>query len=837
MSNRTTIRSASRSVSVAVTVAFYLSLWSLNFLRYWTSLSDDDQWGLWKATMIRLGDLPVRDFVIVGDPLDFSLSLLFQTVWGPTALSEYLLAASVLTLGTFFFAAGARRIGVQGVTLLLVYAGLLLAATRIDVHSTPKHLVLGMAAFTICSVAMTATDSGGRRWLRLAVVTCSVAFLYRHDLLAIVLPPIAVALLVTTISRGFPWREYTILAGGVCLTVAIYVLGIVLVTGSVSGVRDYVRDYVAIGTAKAGQSALRTDSLFNNFLSPDALLRSARDAYPSFISLFRDFLVAVKFAREDAPFTVTLITESDADLLQFFDRAARLCPATNGCVDGIKIILPASANLVASDSGPFDNPYVKDLKGLRRPVFLRLEVPSDRTVDVRWEAPIASAAVRSAEEMFALHRRQIEAADTVRYTVGAASPLFRDPTVLFENELVRGVARMPSRIDIPGLRRDWARLVDNNGLELELAENTPRSALQTTLEQLHALTPTYRVAVRLAGRQADQLTLTPSADTAVRREGARPTEIDKRPVALRDRIEMTRRRIGFVPTSWLFVWLLLLPLAVAAVAVLGWRRYTAARLVVSLAFLLFLSNVALVRWPDLVPVYFSLPLLLCAAAVAMTRPGDVSTGTDRWSDRSLLVLSGVLLLTWFLVAVPTLIGQVDVPNTIKDPTDFSRHFVSDYRAATMRPRSELTARNGGFGFIQHYLNRCTTTSDRVFVVGDKMSIPYVTQRRVFFSTDLHEGVLSSDRAQQRVVEALTSARNVPVFLSEMPGGPVAGLTQDRIRSAARRTFGGWTLVNETTVRPTQQFWLGFSRSYPFDSVDELSGWPCHKAVARLQSQN
>jgi hypothetical protein len=164
--------------------------------------------------------------------------------------------------------------------------------------------------------------------------------------------------------------------------------------------------------------------------------------------------------------------------------------------------------------------------------------------------------------------------------------------------------------------------------------------------------------------------------------------------------------------------------------------------------------------------------------------------------------------------------------------EFTRQVKARYLDATARPRSELTGQTVGFRFIEDYVNRCTAPTDRVFVVGDKASFPYVSQRRIFRSTDFHEGVFSADRPQRSVANALASAHNVPVYVSEMPGGPLAALSQDHIRTAARQVFGDWRLVNETPVRPTQQFWIGFSRTYPFDSVDPRSGWPCYRGDAR-----
>ena len=154
MPSVTRLRAPVRLASVLRVLPFYLGLWGFNLLRYWGALSDDDQWALWQATMVRLGDVPVRDFVIIGDPLDLGLSLLFQTLLGPTALSEYLLATSVLTLGTMLFVASAKRAGIQGGMLGVVYLGLFLAAARIDIHSTAKHIVLGLTAFTVCCVPM-----------------------------------------------------------------------------------------------------------------------------------------------------------------------------------------------------------------------------------------------------------------------------------------------------------------------------------------------------------------------------------------------------------------------------------------------------------------------------------------------------------------------------------------------------------------------------------------------------------------------------------------------------------------------------------------------------------
>jgi len=295
----------------------------------------------------------------------------------------------------------------------------------------------------------------------------------------------------------------------------------------------------------------------------------------------------------------------------------------------------------------------------------------------------------------------------------------------------------------------------------------------------------------------------------------------------RDIVQTLHHRAAIIPYVLQHVWILLLPLAVAATVGIAVRDRQAAAALAGLVALQMAASPTIVRREVFVPLYLSLPLVM--TAVMIVAGNNLPSRVPAWRRRAVTALSALWFLSWFVIGVPTLVGEVEIPRGIEQPSIFWSYFNARRHEATLRPRSQLTAANGGLHFIEDYISRCTAPSDRIMVGGDRMSIPYVTQRRVFYTTDFHEGVPASEQSQSKVAEQLRTSRHIPIFLSENHEGPWTRLSRRTIRRAARDAFDRLELVADSPMAAGQNFWIGFSRNYRFNAVDEISGWPCYRS--------
>ena len=792
-------------------LVFPIALWLFTFLRYTETLSDDDQWALWKSTMVLLGDVPVRDFVLVGDPLDMGMSLLFQVVFGATALSEYLLGATVLTIGTMLFAAATRRLGVRGRLLGVVYVGLFLAAARIDIHTTPKHIALGLAAFTI-SVVVGAGAEGRSRWpFALTILTCGVAFFYRHDLLAVVLPALTIALLLSVRPWQLAARRVMQLASAIGAMVVFYLALVATVTGSFHGVADYVGDYLAIARAK---SADRSPMV------PAAPLQAMREA----IAQLSDR--AARFADGAQPLggataRASVASGNPADVLSRLDRLREVCRPDDGCaVSGIKIMVPATVNVARDHRDVLISPFTRDIKGLRRPTVATMV---GETIIVEWEELLTHPDVQAAERAWGLTRESLGEPDAAKYVIRPESPIAADFTALLTSPLVYRVERLTPALDVAWLTENWNRVAGDTAKEIEIADTIPRDALESIFRSLDVPGAVFRFEAQGPQLRLSHLAVrSPDSPDAAPDEEPLEVTIHAVPIPMPD-----RRRAAIVPYFLQHVWILLLPLAVAATAAFAVRDRQTAAAIAALVALQMAANPTIVRREVLVPLYLSLPLVVTAVMVVTGK--NLPSRVPAWRRRAVRTLSTLWLLSWFVIAVPTLAGEVEIPRGVEQPSILWSYFNVRRHEATLRPRSQLTAADGGLHFIEAYISRCTAPSDRIMVGGDRMSIPYVTQRRVFYTTDFHEGVPASEQSQSKVAEQLHTSRHIPIYLSENFEGPWSRLSQRTIRRAARDVFDRLELVADSPMAAGQSFWIGFSRNYRFNAVDEVSGWPCYRS--------
>lgn len=157
--------------TASVMVLFAL-LWQ--FLTY-NGFPNDHYFHVARARQMLLGELPVRDFVDPGAPLQYVLSAAARWLFGDVAGPELLVVALGVAVGaaaTVICASWLARSTVVAVGVALLE---ILASPRS--YSYPKMLLYGLAGCVIAAVAAHAT----RPRLFAAAGLTAIAFLMRHD--------------------------------------------------------------------------------------------------------------------------------------------------------------------------------------------------------------------------------------------------------------------------------------------------------------------------------------------------------------------------------------------------------------------------------------------------------------------------------------------------------------------------------------------------------------------------------------------------------------------------------------------------------------------------------
>lgn len=790
-----------RASPVLGQILFFSSLFFVNWLRYMEELSDDDQWSLWKATMMRWGDVPFRDFVIVGDPLDMFASWIFQSIFGNSALGEYVLAALVLTLGTWLFSRAAARYALSWKVSAVLYLGLFLSALRIDIHSTPKHLVLALATWTVVRILFRASG------VALASFTCGIAFLYRHDFLLVVVPAISLAFVLRYLGDAEPWRRAWAKlwrTGAWSASVLVYYFVLVaVVSGSFTGVKTYLQDYISIEKTKSMSSS----KWLSREVAREALVDCSAfaDSLVNWVSLVKGVFVVSRY-------DIAFRTSNPGALLEVKNEADRLCNLNKDCEPRrveISYTRPEATALKIGDF--FDSKFIEGVRNLARPVPGRY-VANDGEIRITWEIPTSDPRVLEAEKQWGLKTADESGIYQRTYNVRGASPS-ANWMALASHPDVRILDFVSQKPDVELLRKDWKSFLRKDR-PLNLLIDRELGNIDDLVAKLQMDEALYRLDFSANHATSTQLLkyfqLEGPGDFSIDRE----SRVVFGPI--RSALRSVQKGLRIVPYSWSYLWMWLFPLFTAAfLCFRGWYRGTwQQRAVIAVAALWIVANAVLVRWFALAPVYASLPLVwLCIARQS-------ATGKQRrflsWA-----------LASWFFFLGLVVTGDLELPREFYEFRSVKEALKSKIHDARGKPRLDVTfERESAFRYIEHYLHRCMRSEDRVFVVGDKMSIPYATQRRIYRSTNWHEGIGSDPASQEKVVRELNQSREIPFFVSEIHGGPLAGLSQNQVRAAVRKNFGNWIQLNESVINPTQEFWIGFSKNYRFGKPDKLTGWPC-----------
>jgi hypothetical protein len=162
-----------RRLGIATATVFVVAL-GWQFATY-NGFSNDHYFHVARAQQMLLGELPVRDFVDPGAPLQYVISAAARWLFGDSAAPELLVVALGVAVGAAATVVAATWLG--GAVLLAAGMALLQILASPRSYSYPKMLLYGIAGCVIVAVASKATRA---RLLGAAVLTAA-AFLMRHD--------------------------------------------------------------------------------------------------------------------------------------------------------------------------------------------------------------------------------------------------------------------------------------------------------------------------------------------------------------------------------------------------------------------------------------------------------------------------------------------------------------------------------------------------------------------------------------------------------------------------------------------------------------------------------
>jgi hypothetical protein len=246
----------------AAIVFFFALLWQ--FLTY-NGFPNDHYFHVARARQMLLGELPVRDFVDPGAPLQYVLSAGARWAFGEAAGPELLVVALGVAVGaaTTVIAASwlARSIVVAvGVAFLEI-----LASPRS--YSYPKMLLYGIAGCVIVSVTAQAT----RARVFAAAALTAIAFLMRHDHGLFIGVACAAAVVLSAAGLKDAARRFGMFAAAVAVLLAPWALWVQYYQGlvpyfemgiaasrreaDISLLRDWPRFEVAAGLTTANTHA------------------------------------------------------------------------------------------------------------------------------------------------------------------------------------------------------------------------------------------------------------------------------------------------------------------------------------------------------------------------------------------------------------------------------------------------------------------------------------------------------------------------------------------------------------------------------------------------------
>ena len=228
----------------AASVFLFALLWQ--FLTY-NGFPNDHYFHVARARQMLLGELPVRDFVDPGAPLQYVLSAGARWLLGDAAGPELLVVALGVAVGAATTAIAASWLARSIVVAVGVAFLEILASPRS--YSYPKMLLYGIAGCVIVAVATQAT----RARVFAAAALTALAFLMRHDHGLFIGVACAAALVLSAAGVKDAARRFGMFAAAVAVLLAPWALWVQYYQGLV----PYFEMGIAVSRREADISLLR----------------------------------------------------------------------------------------------------------------------------------------------------------------------------------------------------------------------------------------------------------------------------------------------------------------------------------------------------------------------------------------------------------------------------------------------------------------------------------------------------------------------------------------------------------------------------------------------------
>jgi hypothetical protein len=203
------------------------------------------------ARAVALGERPLRDFADAGlqgawPALTYELPALAQQLGRGTLLDEAVFVVLALALAFALLASTAQRLS-GPLSALIVAAATLSASAKLYGYS--KVLVFAVAAALFLAYARRPTRT---RAMQLAAWS-AVAFLFRHDFLAYLMPPVAVLMLLATDVRREALDRLVVFAA----TLAVLLAGPLYSIHRLMGIGSYLETARALVAGEANRTTFR----------------------------------------------------------------------------------------------------------------------------------------------------------------------------------------------------------------------------------------------------------------------------------------------------------------------------------------------------------------------------------------------------------------------------------------------------------------------------------------------------------------------------------------------------------------------------------------------------
>jgi hypothetical protein len=225
-------------------VFLFALLWQ--FLTY-NGFPNDHYFHVARARQMLLGELPVRDFVDPGAPLQYVVSAASRWLFGDVAGPELLVVALGVAVGAAATVIGASWLARSTVVAVGVALLEILASPRS--YSYPKMVLYGLAGCLIVTIAAHAT----RARLFAAAGLTAIAFLMRHDHGLFIGVACAAAIVLGAPGPADAARRFGIFATAVAVVLAPWALWVQYYQGLV----PYFEMGIAVSRREADISLLR----------------------------------------------------------------------------------------------------------------------------------------------------------------------------------------------------------------------------------------------------------------------------------------------------------------------------------------------------------------------------------------------------------------------------------------------------------------------------------------------------------------------------------------------------------------------------------------------------